>query len=96
MEIPFWDRIALKYQEGVNDVETMVKTWNNMKNYVVEQRYNEVKILLYIQYKEAKRWRDTCFIFNNFLKKNYQKGVKMPTQTLEYFKSSKFPFAPEN
>src|SRR5690606_2835857 len=90
-----WNNMALKYQEGVNQVETMVKTWENMKPYVDTERFNDVKMLLGIQFKEAKWWRDACLLyFQQYSNMPLPEGVEKPTQTLEYFKSLKFPFAP--
>lgn len=92
-----WNALALKYQEGVNQVVNMQNTWNNMKPYVDEQRFQEVQMLLNIQHKEAKWWRDACLLyFQQFSGKELPNGVEKPTQTLEYFKSLKFPFAPGN
>lgn len=92
-----WDGIALKYQEGVDEVATMEATWDKMRPYVDEQRFEEVQMLLNIQYKEAKWWRDACLLyFQQFSEKELPKGVEKPTQTLEYFQSLKFPFAPGN
>jgi alpha-glucuronidase len=39
-----WDGIALKYQEGVNDVTHMIQTWDNAKPYLNDSEYNEVKM----------------------------------------------------
>ena len=90
-----WDGIALKYQEGVNDVTHMIQTWDNVKPYLKDSEYNEVKMLLQIQLKEAKWWRDACLLyFQTFSKKELPEGVEKPTQSLEYYKSLKFPFAP--
>lgn len=92
-----WNGMALKYQEGVDEVGAMASTWNKMGNYVDEQRFNEVKMLLNIQYKEAKWWRDACLLyFQQFSEKELPKGVEKPTHTLDYFESLKFPFAPGN
>lgn len=92
-----WNAIALKYQEGVDEVAAMNSTWNKMGNYVDESRFKEVQMLLNIQYKEAKWWRDACLLyFQQFSGKELPKGVEKPTQTLEYFESLKFPFAPGN
>ncbi len=92
-----WDGMALKYQEGVNQVETMVETWNTMKPYVDAQRFREIQMLLNIQYKEATWWRDACLLyFQQFSEKPLPNGVEKPTKTLEYFQSLKFPFAPGN
>jgi alpha-glucuronidase len=54
-------------------------------------------MLLKIQYKEAKWWRDACLLyFQQFSGKELPDGVEKSTQTLDYFKSLKFPFAPGN
>jgi len=90
-----WNGMALKYQEGVDQVQSMLKTWDEMEAYVDNQRFNDIKMLLNIQHKEARWWRDACLLyFQQFSKKELPQGVEKPTQTLEYFKSLKFPFAP--
>lgn len=92
-----WDGLALKYQEGVNQVQKMQKTWGTTEKYIDSERFEEVKMLLNIQYKEAKWWRDACLLyFQQFSGKELPKGVEKPTQSLEYFQSLKFPFAPGN
>ncbi|HRA72159.1 MAG TPA: alpha-glucuronidase, partial [Flavobacterium sp.] len=92
-----WNGIALKYQEGVDEVATMQTTWNKMNTYVGETRFREVQMLLNIQHKEAKWWRDACLLyFQQFSGKELPKGVEKPTQNLDYFESLKFPFAPGN
>lgn len=92
-----WNGIALKYQEGVNEVAKMQATWDKTKLYVDKQRFDEVQMLLNIQHKEAKWWRDACLLyFQQFSGKELPNGVEKPTQTLDYFQSLKFPFAPGN
>jgi len=92
-----WDGMALKYQEGVDEVTAMNTIWNKMANYIDKERFKEVQMLLNIQNKEAKWWRDACLLyFQQFSGKELPKGVEKPTQSLEYFKSLKFPFAPGN
>ncbi|OOG65898.1 alpha-glucuronidase family glycosyl hydrolase [Flavobacterium sp. A45] len=92
-----WNGMALKYQEGVDEVGKMASTWDKMEKHVDKQRFNEVKMLLNIQYKEAQWWRDACLLyFQQFSGKELPKGVEKPTQTLDYFQSLKFPFAPGN
>lgn len=92
-----WDGLALKYQQGVNQVSAMQETWNTAEKYVDSERFKEVQMLLNIQYKEAKWWRDACLLyFQQYSGKELPKGVEKPAQSLEYFKSLKFPFAPGN
>ena len=92
-----WNNLALKYQEGVDQVETMVNIWNDMKPYVDEERFNDVNMLLNIQYKEAKWWRDACLLyFQQYSKQPLPENVEKPTETLEHFEALNFPFAPGN
>lgn len=92
-----WDGIALKYQEGVNQVAQMQSTWNAMEKYVDPERFNDVKMLMNIQHKEAKWWRDACLLyFQQFSAKELPDGVEKPVETLQYYQSLKFPFAPGN
>ncbi len=90
-----WDGMALKYQEGVDQVEEMISTWEKMTPFIAQEEHKEVFMLLQIQLKEAKWWRDACLLyFQTFSKKELPEGVEKPKKTLEYFKSLKFPFAP--
>ena len=90
-----WDGIALKYQEGVDQVSSMITTWNKLKPYIPEQQFEEVSMLLQIQLKEARWWRNACLLyFQTFSKRPLPEGVEKPDRTLEYYKSLKFPFAP--
>ena len=92
-----WDGIALKYQEGVDEVNSMIKTWDTMQPYVDDERFKEVRMLLNIQLKEAKWWRDACLLyFQQFSQKTLPAGVEKPAQSLEYYESLRFPFAPGN
>lgn len=92
-----WNDLALKYQEGVNQVKEMQEIWKKTEKYIDSERFKEVEMLLEIQYKEAKWWRNACLLyFQQFSGKELPPSVEKPTQTLEYFKSLKFPFAPGN
>ncbi len=93
--IDLWDGLALKYQEGVNQVKDMITTWKNAKPYLTESQFKEVNMLLQIQLKEAKWWRDACLLyFQTFSQRPLPKGVDKPEHTLAYYRSLKFPFAP--
>ncbi len=90
-----WDGIALKYQEGVDEVSDMLTTWEQMRTYISEEQFNEVQMLLAIQLKEAKWWRNACLLyFQTFSKRELPPGVEPADHTLEHYKSLKFPFAP--
>ena len=90
-----WDGLALHYQKGVDQVKEMLLTWDNARSYISEDQYKEVQMLLEIQLKEAKWWRDACLLyFQTFSKMELPEGVEKPAHTLEYYKSLKFPYAP--
>jgi alpha-glucuronidase len=90
-----WHNLAAKYQEGVEDVEEMVKTWNKMEEYVDAQRFEETQMLLQIQLKEAKWWRDAVLLyFQQFSGMELPDFIPEIEHDLEYYKSLKFPYAP--
>lgn len=93
--LTLWNGMALKYQEGVDQVKEMIETWEKSKPYISKEQFEEIQMSLNIQLKEAKWWRDACLLyFQTFSKQKLPQGVEKPTKTLEYFKSLKFPFAP--
>tara|TARA_R110000868_G_scaffold108065_1_gene295336 strand:- start:52206 stop:54389 length:2184 start_codon:yes stop_codon:yes gene_type:complete len=93
--LSLWDGMALKYQEGVDQVEEMIATWNNARPYITNEQYQEVQMLLKIQLKEAQWWRNACLLyFQTYSKKEIPEGVEKSTNSLEYYQSLKFPFAP--
>ncbi|WP_286814952.1 MULTISPECIES: alpha-glucuronidase family glycosyl hydrolase [unclassified Maribacter] len=90
-----WDGIALRYQKGVNQVYQMLRTWQSVQPYITKAQYEDVNMLLQIQLKEAKWWRDACLLyFQSHSNLPLPKEVEKPENTLEYYKSLKFPFAP--
>lgn len=90
-----WDNIALHYQKGVEQVEQMQETWSGMEQYVNKQEFEKTKMLLEIQLKEAKWWRDACLsYFQSFSNMELPAGVPEPEHDLEYYKSIKRPYAP--
>ncbi|WP_226789882.1 alpha-glucuronidase family glycosyl hydrolase [Flagellimonas hadalis] len=90
-----WDGLGIKYQQGVDQVGDMIKTWEDMKPFVDEYRHNQVSMLLGIQLKEAKWWRDACMLyFQTYSKMDFPKEMEKPENTLEHYKSLQFPFAP--
>jgi len=90
-----WDGLALNYQKGVDQVKDMQVTWESARSYISEDQYAELCMLLDIQLKEAKWWRDACLLyFQTFSRKELPDGVEEPGNTLKYYQSLKFPFAP--
>lgn len=87
--------MGLKYQEGVEQVRGLQTTWESMEPYVDSERFTAVKQSINIQLKEAIWWKNACMLyFQQFSKQEFPNGMEEPTETLEYYKSLKFPFAP--
>ena len=92
-----WEELCAKYYEGVNSVRAMQKSWNNMKPYVDAERFEQVRMLLVIQEKEAVWWRNSCLLyFQTFSGMPIPAQYEQPDKTLEYYKNLRFPFAPGN
>ncbi|WP_037324612.1 alpha-glucuronidase family glycosyl hydrolase [Salinimicrobium terrae] len=90
-----WYNLAAKYQEGVEDVEEMVETWNNMEEYVDDQRFEKTQMLLQIQLKEAKWWRNAVLLyFQQFSEMELPEFIPEPEHDLEYYQALEFPYAP--
>ncbi len=92
-----WEEICSKYYAGVNNVRTMQLTWNTLKPNMDEERFQQVKMLLSVQEKEAVWWRNACLLyFKTFSGMPIPAGYEQPEQTLDYYKSLRFQFAPGN
>ena len=90
-----WNELCYKYYSGVDSVRWMQNTWNGFKNYIDDERFDQVKMLLAIQENEAVWWRNACLLyFQTFSKMPVPANYEKPDHTLEYYKSLKFPYAP--
>jgi alpha-glucuronidase len=92
-----WDELCVKYRQGVDTVRWMQQQWNGLKAFLDEERFQQVKMFLTLQEKDAKWWRNACLLyFQTFSKMALPIKYEKPDHTLEYYKSLKFPFAPGN
>ncbi len=83
-----WDELCLRYQQGVDEVRTMRREWETLKDRLDAERFTHVQQRLARQEKEAVNWRDSCLLyFGQFSKQPLPAGVEPPTQTLEYYQS---------
>jgi alpha-glucuronidase len=90
-----WEEICLHYHRGAADVTAMRQSWQSLKNYVDGERFRQVDMMLGIQEKEAKWWRDACIsYFQSFSKMPLPAGLEKPAHSLEYYKSLSYPYAP--
>ncbi|HWA88303.1 MAG TPA: alpha-glucuronidase family glycosyl hydrolase [Opitutus sp.] len=83
-----WDELCLHYQQGVESVRDFQKTWNGLKPFIDDERFEHVKSLLARQEKDAATWRDACLLyFGQFSKKPLPAGVEKPAHDLAYYES---------
>lgn len=92
-----WEELCYKYYSGVDTVRAMQRRWNQLEGSIDEERFNQVRMLLAIQVKEAIWWRNACLLyFQTFSKLPLPAGYEQPDHTLEYYKQLHFPYAPGN
>ena len=90
-----WNELCYKYYSGVDSVRWMQHAWNNLQGFIDDERFEQVKMLLTIQEKEAVWWRNACVLyFQTFSKMQIPKGFEQPDKNLEYYESLQFPYAP--
>lgn len=90
-----WEALCAEYYAGVEAVRNMQKTWNGMKQYVDAARFEQIRELMAVQKKEAVWWRNACLLyFQTYSRMPIPAGYEQPDQTLEYYRSLRFPYAP--
>jgi len=90
-----WNEICFKYNKGVEQVGIMQKAWDQQKGKLDNERFEQVKSLLAIQYKEAQWWRDACLLyFQQFSKRPIPAEYPQPAHSLEYYQNLEFKFVP--
>lgn len=90
-----WEELALRYQQGVDEVRAMQKEWDSLKGLIDDERFTEVKQRLVRQELDARDWRDACLLyFQTFSKRPLPAGVEKPAHDLDYYQSVKLRFAP--
>lgn len=90
-----WQELIAHYDAGVAAVGDMRATWGALKAYVDAERFDETARFLAVQEREARWWRDACIAyFQDVSKKPLPAGVRPPAETLDYYRSLEFPYAP--
>jgi alpha-glucuronidase len=90
-----WDELALRYQQGVDEVRVMQKEWDTLKGLIDDERFNQVKQRLVRQELDAREWRDACLLyFQTFSKRPLPAGVEPPAHDLAHYRSIRLRFAP--
>jgi alpha-glucuronidase len=92
-----WEELCHRYYAGVDAIKAIRQQWSSLKGLVDQDRFRQVQMLLDMQVKEATWWRNACLLyFQTFSKMPLPAWYEKPAQTLEYYMSLKFPYAPGN
>ena len=90
-----WNELCYKYNQGVDSIRGMQKTWNKLEGFIDSERFNQVRMLLKLQEKEAVWWRNACLLyFQTFSRLPIPVKNEQPDRSLEYYKALRFPFSP--
>jgi len=81
-----WDELCYHYYKGVDGVREIRNTWDFLKGKIDEEEFNNVRMLLKIQYENAVRWRDgSVLYFQTFSRLPIPSGLTAPEHELEYY-----------
>lgn len=93
--LSLWEELCGQYYQGANEAGQMYQKWNTLKGSINEDRFNQVKMHLEIQEKEARWWRDACLsYFQTFSKLEIPADLEKPKHNLEYYQSLSYPYSP--
>ena len=92
-----WNELCFKYNDGAEQVKQMQLLWQQTKRNVDAERFYQVAQLLSIQLNEAEWWRDACLLyFQTFSKQPFPNNFPKAKNSLAYYQSLHFPYAPGN
>jgi alpha-glucuronidase len=90
-----WNALCEHYYEGTETVKSMQKEWQGLKEFVDEQRFDEVNQLLTIQVNESIWWRNACLLyFQQFSQMPIPAKYEQPDKTLDYYQNLQFRYVP--
>ncbi len=81
-----WEELVDRYYGGVQQVRWMQERWDSVAKEIDPERYEQVRVFLEIQEREARWWRDACVLyFQTFSKREIPRGYEPPAHTLEHY-----------
>ena len=90
-----WNELLHTYQEGVDSVRAMQRTWDALEGRIDVERFRDVQTFLRIQEKEARWWRDASVLyFQTFSGMPLPPGYEAPAHSLEHYMRITNPYAP--
>jgi alpha-glucuronidase len=83
-----WEELVHRYDEGVETVRWMRRTWAELEGKVDPRRFRDVTAYLRIQEKEAVWWRDASIAyFRTFSGMPIPEGHPEPAHSLEHYQA---------
>ncbi|MDP5134227.1 MAG: alpha-glucuronidase, partial [Paraglaciecola sp.] len=80
-----WVELVEHYYAGAAAVELMQAQWLGLKDQIEPNQFNQVRMALAIQVKEARWWRDACVLyFQGYSNMALPAGLEKPQHSLEY------------
>jgi len=90
-----WDELCLRYQQGVDEVRGMRRTWASLAGRIDAERFTTVQQRLQRQEQDAVIWRDACLLyFQTFSQRPLPAGVEPPAHSLGYYQAIKPRYMP--
>ncbi len=81
-----WDELALRYQQGVEEVRAMITQWDGLQGAIDDDRWTTTRQRLVVQEQDAREWRDACLLyFQQFSKRPLPAGVEAPAYDLQHY-----------
>ena len=88
----FWDELCYKYADGVTGARQMLAKWDAMKEFVDEERFNDIQRRLRIQARDSEWWRDACLLyFQQFSNLPIPQDMEHPVHNLDEMMQFRIP-----
>lgn len=79
-----WNELCYKYDSGVKQVSHFQTIWDQMEQYVDQERFRHIQSRLRIQSRDAVWWKDACLLyFQQFSKQPIPYDIERPVHDLE-------------
>lgn len=90
-----WDELCHTYFQGAQEVSEIKQSWKSLEGQIDAERFQQVRMHLDIQEKEAQWWRDACLVyFQTFSKRPLPAELDQPQHDLHYYQSLSYPYSP--
>lgn len=90
-----WQELCYVYSQGADAVQGLQTAWASVADEIDADRFAQVQMLLTIQQKEARWWRDACLLyFQTFSQRPFPADLAPPDHSLAYYQNLRFPYAP--